>query len=352
MSQATGAAARTFTNPIVTSEDAADPWAVFHGGFYYFTATFGGCRSLRVWKSPTLTGMDRAEKVTVWHAPASGPQSRQVWAPELYRFGDHWYLYYTASDGVDANHRHYVLESAGGDALGPYRERGRVDPAFERYAIDGSLLRMPDGRLYFLYAAGGLCIAPMESPLRVSGPGVKFASGTHEWERAWVPAGGERVRSRDRYWIEAPVALLHGGDVFVTYSAGHSATPHYYVGLLRLRGDDPLDPAAWLKHPEPVFGPHEGPDGGVYTTGHNSFTKSPDGTEDWVVYHAKDMKTGGFKGRTARAQRFTWNADGTPNFGRPVPSGVPLPVPSGEKEPAGATMTQPALATTREQPAP
>jgi hypothetical protein len=29
-------------------------------------------------------------------------------------------------------------------------------------------------------------------------------------------------------------------------------------------------------------------------------------------------------------QKFTWNADGSPNFGVPVPSGQPLPVPSGE----------------------
>ncbi|WP_030438051.1 hypothetical protein [Actinoplanes subtropicus] len=31
-----------------------------------------------------------------------------------------------------------------------------------------------------------------------------------------------------------------------------------------------------------------------------------------------------------RAQKFTWNADGTPNFGSPVGLGVALPVPSGE----------------------
>jgi GH43 family beta-xylosidase len=34
--------------------------------------------------------------------------------------------------------------------------------------------------------------------------------------------------------------------------------------------------------------------------------------------------------RSTRAQRFTWNADGTPNFGTPVSLGTPLAVPSGE----------------------
>jgi hypothetical protein len=29
-------------------------------------------------------------------------------------------------------------------------------------------------------------------------------------------------------------------------------------------------------------------------------------------------------------QQFTWNADGTPNFGKPVATGKPLARPSGE----------------------
>ena len=66
---------------------------------------------LWVWKSPTLTGIDRGTRVKVWTAPPSGPRSRQIWAPELHFLRGRWYLYYTASDGVDANHRHYVLES-------------------------------------------------------------------------------------------------------------------------------------------------------------------------------------------------------------------------------------------------
>jgi putative hemolysin len=35
-------------------------------------------------------------------------------------------------------------------------------------------------------------------------------------------------------------------------------------------------------------------------------------------------------GRTTRAQKFTWNADGTPNFGTPVPLGATIAGPSGE----------------------
>ena len=116
------------------------------------------------------------------------------------------------------------------------------------------------------------------------------------------------------------------------YSAGHSATPHYLLGRLTHTGGDILDPAAWKKHSTPVFKPYVGADGAVYTTGHCTFTASPDGTEDWMVYHGKSWRSArqqGFAGRLARAQRIQWTPEGHPDFGRPTPRKIPIPVPSG-----------------------
>ena len=311
--------APTFTNPLIRTP-AADPWVIRHDGWYYFTATGGNGVSIR--KSRTLTGLDAAEPVQVWTAPESGPQSKQIWAPELHYLQGKWYLYYTASDGVDRNHRHYVLEAATQDPFGDWIDRGQVDPALDSYAIDGSVLQAPDGALYWTYTTGHLEIAPMPNPWTVDGARrVRIASPTLPWERGW---------------IEAPQALVRDGRVFIIYSAGHSATPHYLLGMLAHSGSDLLDPASWSKHPEPVFQPYIGPEGAVYTTGHCSFTTSPDGREDWIVYHGKDWRDAelqGFAGRMTRAQPFTWRADGSPDFGHPVPSGVELPVPSGEEAP-------------------
>jgi GH43 family beta-xylosidase len=67
----------------------------------------------------------------------------------------------------------------------------------------------------------------------------------------------------------------------------------------------------------------------VHGVGHCSFTKSPDGKEDWIIYHSKKTTQPGWD-RNIRMQPFTWKADGSPDFGVPVPVGKPIQKPSGE----------------------
>ena len=92
-------------------------------------------------------------------------------------------------------------------------------------------------------------------------------------------------------------------------------------------GADLVNPASWKKSAKPVF--EKWPEGHVFAPGHNSFFKSPDGKEDWILYHANSESGQGCGGhRAPRAQKFTWNPDGTPNFGRPVATGAPVERPS------------------------
>jgi GH43 family beta-xylosidase len=309
----------TFTNPIIRSVDSGDPWVIHHDGWYYFTATLDPEGGLWIWAARNLTQLDQGRKVKIWNAPTAGPESHQIWAPELHWIAGKWYLYFSACDGQERHHHQYVLEAKTADPLGGWIDRGRIDPTLDSYAIDGTVLEMPDGKLYWIYSNGSLNIAPMPDPLHVDGSHrTLLATATFPWERSW---------------IEAPEALIHNGRVFLAYSAGHSGTPNYSIGLLSCNGGDPLNPKSWTKSPMAVFYPYFGPDGAVYTVGHNSFTTSPDGTEDWIVYHAKDwrgLEDGGFSHRTTRIQKFTWSADGYPIFGHPIPSGIPIPVPSGE----------------------
>jgi len=88
---------------------------------------------------------------------------------------------------------------------------------------------------------------------------------------------------------------------------------------------DVLDPANWKKT-GPVFQGNSQ----VHGVGHCSFVKSPDNTEDWIIYHSKKNTSPGWE-RDVRMQPFKWKLDGTPDFGEAVPAGEKINLPSGEK---------------------
>ena len=129
---------------------------------------------------------------------------------------------------------------------------------------------------------------------------------------------------------EGPQVLRHGDKLVLIYSASGCWTDFYSLGMLTAAaGSDLLQPGSWTKSTTPVF--QQDPAAKVYAPGHNSFFKSPDGTEDWLLYHANDEPGQGCgRFRSPRAQPFTWRADGTPDFGTPVAIGTAVPRPSGE----------------------
>ncbi len=316
------ARSQTFANPLL-KQNAADPWIIRHNGYYLFT--FTTTRDIQIWKSPTIEGIGNARKVTVWRAPASGPNSRDIWAPEIHFLRGKWYIYYTATDGPDANRRLFVLEAKTDDPQGAYLQKAKLTApgaGQDQCSLDGDVFQQSDA-LYLLWSGRenssnlvqNIYIAPMSDPWTISGARVAISTPQYDWERH-----GGAVN-------EAPQALQHNGQTFVIYSASDGSTPNYCLGMVSNPGGDLLSAASWQKSATPVFSAYEGPEGHVYTVGHNSFTTSPNGSEDWIVYHGKENKENNWGGRLPRAQKFTWNADGTPSFGHPLPSGVQMPVP-------------------------
>jgi GH43 family beta-xylosidase len=126
---------------------------------------------------------------------------------------------------------------------------------------------------------------------------------------------------------EGPEALVHAGVLRIVYSASGSWTDDYCYGMLTLHGSDPLDRDVWQKSAKPVFASTDA----VFGPGHGSFVRSPDGREDWMVYHSARYAGAGWD-RVIDAQRFSWRADGTPDFGRPLGPEVEQRLPSGEPE--------------------
>ena len=94
-------------------------------------------------------------------------------------------------------------------------------------------------------------------------------------------------------------------------------------------GRDPMKRKSWTKAGAPLLATD--PASPAYGPGHNGFFLSPDGTQNWIIYHANPQPGEGCGNqRSPRIQPFTYDpATGVPVFGRPVPLDEPIPKPSG-----------------------
>lgn len=312
----------TFKNTLAEI-DTPDPSVIYKDGYYYMTFTHNGT-DIMVMKSLTLD-FRQAERKVVWYPPAETAYSANLWAPELQYIRGSWYIYFAADDGQNENHRMYVLQADSGDPLGSYTFKGQVTDSSNKWAIDGLAMEV-DGELYFVWsgwegeanAAQNTYIAPMSDPLTISGPRVLLSEPLLPWEQAGGPP----------YINEGQSVLHHNGRVFIVYSGAGSWTKYYSLGLLALKpGGNPLEASDWIKSQEPLLAMDEA--AGVYGPGHNSFTVSPDGSEQWIVYHATTGAEDGWNNRKARAQPVSWDADGLPVFGKPLPLSEAIPVPAG-----------------------
>ncbi|WP_199620052.1 glycoside hydrolase family 43 protein [Paenibacillus alkalitolerans] len=315
-----------FQNPIV--EQRADPWVYKHtDGFYYFTASVPEYDRIEIRRARSIEELRTSEPVVAWRKHDTGPMSANIWAPEIHYIGVAWYIYLAAArtsetkDGL-FDHRMFVLENKSADPLqGAWEEKGQLKTDWESFSLDATTFEH-DGRRYLVWAQkdpnirgnSNLYIAEMENPWTIKSPQVMISKPEFDWEIIG-------------FWVNEGAAVLkHNGKIFIAYSA--SATDYNYcMGLLTAsESSDLLDPNSWSKAEKPLFQTNE--ETGQYGPGHNSFTVSADGRHDIIVYHARNYKE--INGdplydpnRHTRAQAFTWDEDGTPNFGVPVADFIP-----------------------------
>lgn len=313
------AADPAFDNPLVRQR--ADPHAILHSdGYYYFTATVPEYDRIEVRRTKSLNALGSAETKVVWRKHDSGPMSYHIWAPEIHNIGGKWYMYFTAGR-ADAHWeiRLYALENSSPNPLdGEWVERGQVKTGWEDFALDATTFAHA-GKRFMVWTQRGreaqgegkgtnIYIAEMDTPLSIKGTAKMLTKPEFAWEKVQHDVN------------EAPAVIQKNGKVFLTYSA--SATDaNYCLGMLTApAGANLLDPAVWKKSPEPVL--KTSVETGQYGPGHNSFTTTPDGATDLLVYHARDYRD--IKGdplrdpnRHTRAQVIRWRADGTPDFGLP-----------------------------------
>lgn len=319
----------TFTNPLAAG---ADPWVVRQGDTYYYAQSINN----GVWisKSTSLTGVITAPPTKVWAPADTGWNRTNLWAPELHFVDGRWYIYYAAgAAGPPFTSQHAgVLQSADANALGAYTDKGMLytgdslgTATGNRWAIDLTTTQIGTQR-YAIWSGWEnnattdktpqqLYIARMDTPYSISSNRVLISAPTASWEI------GTELNLE-----EGPEVIQNGASVFVIYSTRESWLVDYKLGQLRLAaGADPMTPSSWTKSAGPAFTGNAG----VYGVGHASFTTSPNGAENWIVYHSKVSTTPGWD-RNVRMQKFTFGATGEPVFGDAVAGGSPIVRPAGE----------------------
>ena len=330
---------QTYVNPLCGGQD---PYFMKAPDGLYYSVFNGGNSgsSIYVAVSDRLSEPGIAHRV--WTSVDGEWNSANIWAPEIHYLRGKYYIYYTSAVmdcGVPgwATRRLGVLEAE--LPLGPYRDCGRLELG-EEMSIDGTVLETPDGSLYFVYmrnlrfqdSLNTLCIAPMESPTKISGQPIMISRPQYPWEE---------------FVNEGPEALVHDGKIMIVYSAHAAHSPNYCLALLICENpDDLLNPASWTKFDVPSFSQGNG----VLGPGHASMTVSPDDTVPYLVYHCKSNTNDQFGSlgsmyRMICVQPFSWQKNGLPDFGTPVPLGKPLPLPSGEKEDIPGTLIDNAIRT-------
>ena len=319
----------SFQNPLSTVS-APDPVVVYHDGYYY--ATFTEALGIALYRSKDLKTVLTDEKKIIMNL--CDEIQGNVWAPELHYnpSTDRWYVYASGStDGWDFfSIRMFCLESVTNDPFGEYVFKGYTDP--DTLAIDQTVFYdEASGTLYtawseFTSKGQVIMLAVMSNPWTISSKRIEVSYPKYDWEKMGATEGkDERVN-------EGPVFLCHDGKLCLLYSASGCWSEYYCLGLLEFTGEDfteknVMRKTKWVKHEEPVFSSANE----VYGVGHCFFFETPDG-QTWVSYHGMATPDAGETGRYMYAQPITFDENGLPVFGEPLPRDTVIEYPLANEE--------------------
>lgn len=323
----------TFYNPIHLS--GQDPWFYKHGEYYYHILMKGVERNGKTETAFTIT---RSKSLTTLYPDMDDPETthiagfvadsniQSVWAPEIFFFEDHWYLLFTAAttdeeflagqpdqtDRIDSARRTYIIKSETSDPFGNYGKAVKLGLSPDYRSIDATFMDY-NGRQYVIWAGWpnemhtafwqqNLYITELETgdPTKVKADSGGERNLISEPKAAW-----ERNSASQN---EGPcLVYAPDGTPVLLFSASYSASDCYCIGYLKMTGDDPVKQSSWEKCDKPLM-ETDLLKTDVISPGHNSVVKSPDGTEDWIVYHAAKHSGAGWS-RTVRLQKLIWEGN-------------------------------------------
>ena len=280
-----------YKNPVY-DKYLADPFVLHHDGKYYAYGT--GSLSPEGRPFPVLYSTDLVN----WEQQGWSlipPGGDEFWAPEVAYFNGLFYMYYSAH-GIDGqDHQLRVATSA--DPLGPFQDAGVVLIPDQPFTIDAHPFQDRDGQWYLFYARDFLTLDQqyrvgteivvdrMLDMLTLAGDPRVVIRPHADWQL--FKAGRSMYGAvYDWHTVEGPAVRLHNGRYYCFYSGG--AWEHDNYGVTYVVADHPLGPYRMPSGEEHIL--LRSAPGYLIGPGHNSFTVSPSGDQEYMVYHAWDLE--------------------------------------------------------------
>lgn len=283
---ATMAPPASYQNPVI-DQDFPDPAVVrAPDRTFYVYATQGGepMRNIQAARSSDLVIWTQLPDVLPVK-PAWASRTQDFWAPDVYRRGDRWLLYYSAKPdaALSDDRRGLCLAVASASRPeGPFTDMGKPLLCGEGFVnIDPFVFDDPATGKTLLYWGSGF------GPIKVQelgADGMSFAPGSKPIDLVTV------VRTEDareyRRLVEGAWVTVRDGWYYLFFSGDNCCGPKAHYATMVARSRSPTGP--FEVRTRPLYLVLEANERWV-APGHNSVIRDDAGT-DWILYHGVDAR--------------------------------------------------------------
>lgn len=265
---------------VIFPGDYPDPTIMRDGNDFYMThSCFTYYPGLLVWHSTDLVNWEPISR-------AVQGQSYSIFAPDMCKVGDKYYIYYPSSDG-----RNFVVTAD--SPRGPWSEPVQIRVS----GIDPGHVVAENGKRY-LYTNNGHVVELTDDGLAAAGRNQKVYDGW-EFPSDWETEG---------MWLESPKLVKRGDYYYLISAEGGTAGPVTSHMCVVARSKSALGP--WENSPyNPMVHTYSGAEE-WWSKGHGTLIDDAEG--NWyIVYHAY---RNGFHtlGRSTIVESVEWTKDGWP----------------------------------------
>jgi len=275
-----GKTSENLIKKIVFPGDYPDPSIVRDGNDFYMThSSFTYYPGLLVWHSTDLVNWEPVSR-------AVQDQKYSIFAPEICKVGDKFYIYYPTSGGEN-----YVVMAD--TPAGPWSEPILIDVR----GIDPGHVYAENGKQY-LYTNNGFSVELTDDGLATAGENQKLYDG---WQ---FPAEWET----EGFWLESPKLFKKDGYYYLVTAEGGTAGPATSHMCVVARSESALGP--WENSPYNPLVHTYTIDEEWWSKGHGTIFDDADG--NWYVVYHSYRNSYHTLGRTTIIESVKWTEDGWP----------------------------------------